>query len=347
MKPHQSSGRTVAEYSQKTMDAMDASPIVEVLLATYNGERFVCEQIDSILAQDYKNLRVLARDDGSSDGTPVILREYERRFPDRFRAMQTSTPTGSAKENFVKLMKASASEYVCFCDQDDIWLPDKVSRSMQAMAMLESRYGTTSPLLVFTDLRVVDDALKTIHESLWEQAGVKPERITNLAAVLGHNIVTGCTALVNRRLLDMAVHMPEEAAMHDSWIALLASAFGASEIVREKTVLYRQHDRNVVGVDTRKKSTRELIVRFLQGEGRILQWKTNERVAEAMLRVHGKDLSPKQRELLEAYLCCGRSDSRIVRVGTMLRYRFFRPGLLRNLATLIDLWRRKMGQAVN
>ena len=326
---------------------MGSSPTVEVLLATYNGERFLREQIDSILTQEYERLRVLARDDGSSDSTIAILREYEQRFPDRFRVMPTTSPTGSAKENFLKLMKESSSEYVCFSDQDDIWLPDKVSRSMQAMATLESHYGTATPLLVFTDLRVVDDTLKTIHESLWKHAGVKPEHINNLAAILGHNIVTGCTALINRKLLKMALDMPEEAAMHDSWIALLASAFGASKMVRAKTVLYRQHDRNVVGADMRKNSPKALILRFLQGEGRILQWKINERVAQAMLRVHGKDLSPEKRELLEAFLRCGRSSSRIVRIGTMIRYRFFRPGLLRNLVTLIDLWRRKMGQAAN
>lgn len=346
MKLHESSDLIPVETGQKA-DATDTSPTVEVLLATYNGERFLREQIDSILAQDYKNLRVLARDDGSSDGTTVILREYEQRFPDRFCVMPTDAPTGSAKNNFLRLMKTSASEYVCFSDQDDVWLSDKVSRSMRAMATLESRYGTTTPLLVFTDLRVVDDALEILHESLWKQAGVKPERINDLAAVLGHNIVTGCTALVNRCLLDISLEMPEEAVMHDSWIALLASAFGASEMVREKTVLYRQHDRNVVGVDMRKKSTWELLARFLEGEGRILQWKTNERVAEAMLRVHGKDLCPKNRKLLEAYLRCGRSDSRIVRIGTMLRYRFFRPGVLRNVATFVDLWRRKMGKAGN
>jgi len=320
------------------------SPPVEVLLATYNGERFLREQIDSILLQDYKNLRVLARDDGSNDSTTAILKEYEHRFPDRFRTMPPGAPTGNAKDNFLLLMKAATSDYVCFSDQDDIWLPGKVSRTMQAMSTLELQHGTNSPLLVFTDLQVVDDSLKTLHESLWRLAGVDPDQIHRLATVLVHNPVTGCTMLINRRLLDIAVKMPGEAAMHDSWIALLASAFGASEAVAAKTVLYRQHDRNVIGIDAHKKSWREQIAGFFQREGRVLQWKANERKVEALLRIHKEELSPKHRKLLEAYLRCGRSDSRIVRVATMLRYRFFRPGFSRNAATLVDLWRAKTGQ---
>lgn len=322
---------------------MGISPVVEVLLATYNGGQFLRAQIDSILSQDYENLRVLARDDGSSDDTVAILNEYEKQFPDRLRIMPPSQATGNAKENFLQLMKASTSEYVCFADQDDVWLPSKVSKTMQAMAMLESRWGSTTPLLVFTDLCVVDDRLKTLHESFWKQARIEPKLINRLASILGHNPVTGCTALINRRLLDMSLQMPAEAAMHDSWIALLASAFGASTIVRAKTVLYRQHDRNVVGIDARAKSPRELLSRFLRGEGRILQWTTNERQVEALLRIHGEELPPKKRQLLEAYLRCGRSKSRIVRIATMIRYRFFRHGLLRNVATLVDLWRGKMG----
>src|SRR5215467_3608829 len=93
---------------------------VEVLLATFNGERFLREQIDSVLAQDYPNLRVLARDDGSTDGTLDILREYQLRFPDRFRLLPIDQPAGSAKGNFLKLMQAASANYLCFCDQDDV-----------------------------------------------------------------------------------------------------------------------------------------------------------------------------------------------------------------------------------
>jgi glycosyltransferase involved in cell wall biosynthesis len=344
---HELNGQSMNDGGRRELHVKNTMPRVEVLLATYNGERFLREQIDSILSQDYRDLSVFARDDGSSDGTPGILSEYAERFPDRFRVVATDRATGSAKGNFLQLMNASTAEYVCFSDQDDVWLADKVSKTMQAMSRLESSRGTGTPLLVFTDLRVVDDALNTVDESFWRQGGIKPRQITNFASLLGHNVVTGCTALINRRLLEMSVRMPEEAAMHDSWIALLASALGAAEVVREKTVLYRQHDQNVVGVDRRPGSPQGLVGRLSSGGARILQWRVNERQAEAFLRVYDKELPTAKREVIEAYLRCGRSESRFVRVSTMIRYRFFRSGLLRNIATFVDLWKGKMdGQAV-
>lgn len=342
MKPHEINGQSMTDDDLKKMAPIDASPTVEVLLATYNGERFLREQIDSILSQDYENLQVSARDDGSSDGTTTILNEYAKRFPDRFQIVQSGLPTGSAKENFLQLMKTSTANYICFSDQDDVWLPNKVSRTMHAMIALEARRGSDIPLLVFTDLRVVDNKLKTLHGSFWKQAGIKPSSISSLAAILGHNVVTGCTTLINRRLLDMALCMPPEASMHDAWIALLTSAFGAAEIVWEKTVLYRQHDQNVVGIDAQSKSPRELVERFLQRNPRVLQWQRNESMAKALLRIYGEKLSPENRRTLEAYLRCGESENRIARVATMIRYRFFRPGFLRNATTFIDLWRGKM-----
>jgi glycosyltransferase involved in cell wall biosynthesis len=153
---------------------MSSLPEVEVLLATYNGARFLREQLDSIMAQDYGNIRVLARDDGSSDGTVEILDQYAKKFPGCFRVMPASAPTGTAKNDFLLLMKASTAEYICFADQDDVWLPDKVSRTKQAMDRLESRWGTKVPLLVFTDLRPLDRVAGIVYGEI--KRGGDPDR---------------------------------------------------------------------------------------------------------------------------------------------------------------------------
>jgi glycosyltransferase involved in cell wall biosynthesis len=319
---------------------------VEVLLATYDGARYLREQIDSILAQDDADLRVLARDDGSSDGTVAILNEYAERFPGRFRVMPAGPATGNAKDNFLLLMKAATAEYICFSDQDDVWLPDKVSTSRKAMEQLESKWepgsGTGLPLLVFTDLRVVDDQLRTLHASFWAHEIIKPERIHLFAAVLAQNVVTGCTMMMNRPLLELALRMPEEAFMHDQWIALLACVMGKASVVKAQTVLYRQHDRNVIGVQQRIGSLSELTRRFRNTEVRLLQWKISQRQAGAFLRVHGDELSAENREVLRAYLRCGSSRSRLVRIYILIRFGFLRTGLLRKLALFVDLWMMKV-----
>ena len=144
-------------------------------------------------------------------------------------------------------MKASSADYVCFADQDDVWLPDKVSRTKQAMDQLESRWGTKVPLLVFTDLQVVDEQLNMLYQSFWTYMNIDPDRMDRLPELMVQSVVTGCTAMLNRPLLELSLRMPAGAFMHDRWIGLLASFLGKSSMVRAQTVLYRQHQHNVLG----------------------------------------------------------------------------------------------------
>lgn len=318
---------------------MSSAPEVEVLLATYNGERFLREQIDSILAQDYTNLRILARDDGSSDGTVAILEEYALRFPDRIRVMPAGEATGHPKWNFLRLMKASTSEYICFADQDDVWLPHKVTLTMQAMKRLESRHCGKLPLLAFTDLRVVNDHLNTIADSLWKFHCLNPRQVNHLARLIGQNVVTGSTAIVNRHLVELALRMPEEADMHDSWIALVASAFGAGEPVPIQTVLYRQHDGNVLGaIEAQNQMERDQLHNNHREQRRL---ELMERQAQGMLCAYGTALSRNKVRMLRNLLRCRQSSHRFVRLGTAIWYGLYVPWVPNNRSMLRYLWNMK------
>jgi hypothetical protein len=320
-------------------EAAEAAPPVQVLLATYNGARFLAEQIDSVLGQTYPRVEILARDDGSTDGTQAVLEAYAQRAPDRVRLLREGGRSGSAKENFLRLLAASTAPYVSLCDQDDVWLPHKVSAGMEAMRALEARHGQGAPLLVFSDLTVVDEGLRTLQRSFWRQAGLDPRSIHRLRSMLSENVVTGCTALLNRPLAELALTMPPEAPMHDRWIALLAAALGHSEFLRRPAVLYRQHGANVIGARREDHTLASMGRRSQDSTGRVAEWWTSQHMAAALLRLHGEGLRPEQRQLLAAYLRCGRSPHRLVRVALFLRYGFFRSGWLRNLATLWELWR--------
>jgi glycosyltransferase involved in cell wall biosynthesis len=309
---------------------------VEVLLATYNGERYLREQIDSILGQDYNRLRVLARDDGSHDGTVDILTEYETCLPGRFRVLPGGPSSGSAAGNFQILMAASKCQYVCFSDQDDIWLPEKVRMSLRSMDELESKWGTQVPLLVFTDLRVVDDKLTAIDNSFWKRENLKAERIHRFGAVLGQNVVTGCTTMLNRPLVELALRMSSGAYMHDHWVALLASAMGKAMPLHVQTVLYRQHSRNVVGSRRIMRFMPDLFRRFRNRDARLMHGKKTQKQAESFLRTYYAELPGEIVELLRAYLRCGRSRSRLLRTYLSLRYGFLRTGFLQKLVTLAD-----------
>ena len=206
---------------------------VQVLMSTYNGERFVAEQIDSLLSQSWKNLEILIRDDGSTDGTWGILEKYRKRYPNiRIIAGQN---VGVAK-SFFELLKMSDGEFAAFCDQDDVWLERKVEA---AIAMLGKEQG---PALYCGGKTLVDSSLNPIEKQNRER----------LALGFGNAVVecicTGCTAVLNRKLIDlMKVRLPEHAILHDWWSYLVAAYAGKVLYDPEAYILYRQHGGNVVG----------------------------------------------------------------------------------------------------
>ncbi len=193
--------------------------------------------------------------------------------------------------------------------------------------------------MVFSDLRVVDEQLMTIAPSMWARMKIEPESVHRLERLLGQSVVTGCTAMINRAMLEVALAMPEETPMHDRWISLLAAAMGKAVSLPEATVLYRQHDRNVIGAEAPDDSFRGMAGRAQDNRGRRLERLRNERQAEALLRLHGAEMPERTVRLLQAYLRSGRSESALVRVFITLRYGFFRGSLLRDLALLFDLLR--------
>jgi hypothetical protein len=134
-----------------------------------------------------------------------------------------------------------------FCDQDDVWLPRKIELTLQKMDAMEKTYGQDTPLLIYTDMKVVDDDLSVIAKSFWRHQAFNPNIGKSLSRFLVSNVATGCTVMINRKLKDVALPLPQEAMMHDWWVGLVSSALGKNDYLNEATVLYRQHASNVVG----------------------------------------------------------------------------------------------------
>ena len=318
-----------------------ADPEIEVLLATCNGERFLREQIDSILQQDYPRVRILAADDASRDGTRSILQSCADADPTHFSLLPAQPPSGSAQANFLRLMQSATGEYLAFADQDDVWLPDKLTRSMAAMRRLEDLHSNSKPLLVFSDLQVVNSELRTIAPSMWRQTGIRTASIHRLSRLLGQSVVTGCTILINRPMLLLARRMPPEATMHDRWIALLAASMGAAAVLPVPTVLYRQHAYNVIGAGAQDDSLSGIARRASSSTGRRIERLRSERQAEAFLRIYAAELTPHASHILDSYLRSGRSLSAATRVLLTLRNGFFRDSPLKTFATVLDLARSR------
>ena len=222
-------------------------PKVEVLLATFNGEKYISELLDSILNQTYKNIKITIHDDGSSDRTLEILRDYSKRYPEIINLIDDGISTGSAVRNFEFLLKNSSEEYIMFADQDDVWLPTKVELTLKKMLELEDKYGKDTPLLVYTDVKVVDENLNILSESLWDYAKVDGRNRT-FSKCLEIGSGQGFTIMINKKSKELSLPFPQNAIMHDRWISLVVSALGKIEYIDIVTGLYRQHRKNVAGV---------------------------------------------------------------------------------------------------
>lgn len=217
---------------------------IAVLMATYNGETYLASQLDSLLGQSLRDFTCYIHDDGSSDGTLEILREYEEKYPDVF-VIVPGPGTGGARENFLFLMRTVESDYYMFCDQDDVWLENKIERTFAEL----KKYDERIPQCVYTDLRVVDAGLSTICGSFFEKSHLDPH-LNATKDLLMTNVCVGCTMIINRYLRDLCIKGNYKAIIMHDWAAvLIASCFGGLHLLNEATMLYRQHGTNEIGVN--------------------------------------------------------------------------------------------------
>lgn len=274
---------------------------VDILLATYNGARFLPEQLASIQAQTHPDWRLLVRDDGSTDGSLAIIEEFTQRHSAKVRVLRDGRERLGARGNFAALLEASDAPYFMFCDQDDVWLPDKVADLLRALQAVEQRRGADTPILVHSDLIVADEQLRVLHRSFWRRARLlEPSAHRPPIRLSLRNYVTGCASIGNAALSRAALPIPSEAHMHDWWVALVAAVLGEIAEHENPTVLYRQHQSNDLGAQPRHFFG--ILRRFLRGPGaeaqRVRFYLMKSRDQAAMLvKDYGDVTSPQLRTM--------------------------------------------------
>lgn len=224
---------------------------VEILLSTYNGEKYLAEQLDSILAQTYGNFKVTIRDDHSTDGTIKIIQKYIDKYPAKINLYKD--PIWKAKNmgstfSFGRLMQQATGKYLMCCDQDDVWMEDKIAITLTRFKSLESENPNT-PILVFTDMKEVDENLKELNPSFIQNQKLLPEVKDEPLKVLAMNVVAGCTTMFNKQCVDVVLPFPSKKVIHDHWMAIKVSKYGIVDYVNRPTLYYRQHSHNVVGAN--------------------------------------------------------------------------------------------------
>ncbi|MGB1197737.1 MAG: glycosyltransferase family 2 protein [Thalassotalea sp.] len=221
-----------------------------VLLASYNGEQYIAEQLHSLFEQTQLPTAVIISDDNSTDATWAIVEKWQNKHPELISIYKNNTDVTGHVGNFsflcVKALEVDC-EYFLFCDQDDVWLPNKIATLVKECKTVEAEKGVSYPILVHSDLMVVDSELGLIANSFFEYQGLPEPTKHALPRFLIQNVVTGCASLINKALLEKATPLPNNVVVHDWWFALIANLTGQLVFVDEPLIMYRQHSANAIG----------------------------------------------------------------------------------------------------
>lgn len=265
---------------------------VNILMSTYNGQQFLAEQIRSIQDQSYTDWTLFIRDDGSSDNTKEILKDFERQDSRIHLIDSDKSDNLGVIKSFHKLVNHDKADYYFFSDQDDVWLPNKLELSLKEA----QNYPVDLPLMVYMDLKVVNQDLEIMTESMVKSQSHHAN--TELVQELTENTVTGGVAMINHALAEMW-QVTYDILMHDWYLALLASAFGNLVFIDQPGELYRQHSDNVLGARTLSKRFKKWIRPHILFA---VYWdliKNSQKQACHLLQM---PLSRSNRELIEAFV---------------------------------------------
>lgn len=279
-----------------------------VLLATYNGEKYLEIQLQSVLLNEGVE-RVILQDDGSTDGTLSLLKAAVR-SDDRVMLGQAMGHQLGPIGNFFSLIRQCPPGYAALCDQDDLWHADRIAAGLARLKAREKIVGAHVPMMVHSDMRVVDETGGLIYPSAFAHQGWDAKACT-VAPLLVQNNVTGCTLLMNDALLSLLKTVPQGAeagmSMHDWFIALTAASFGEIHFEPRPLVDYRQHGKNVKGSSKQGLVTRGIhaLGAWQRGKARIA---LTYRHAAHFRRVWGERLPDAAGKIIQAYLDTEKMD---------------------------------------
>jgi glycosyltransferase involved in cell wall biosynthesis len=213
---------------------------IAILLATYNGEEYLGEQINSLYAQTEHGFTLYIHDDGSTDTSIEIINQYASRY-NNIVIMEDPVKNRGARDSFIWMLENVNSQYYMFCDQDDVWMPNKIEVTLNAMKDAE-RITAKIPIVVATDLTVVDRDLKTIFPSLWKATKANTKLSVRFKYLSVSIIAYGCTMMLNEPAKQVSLPISPKASMYDSWISMkVVSSSGRIICVDIPTIFYRRH----------------------------------------------------------------------------------------------------------
>lgn len=306
---------------------------VDILLATYNGEKYLQKQIDSILHQSYKNFKIYIRDDGSTDNTISIIKNYCHQFPHIITFIEDDLGNLGVTQNFNELLKYSTAPYIAFSDQDDIWLPHKIELSLNQLQ--KNEIDKNDAVFVYSDMRIIDQTDHEMHASFWKLASLHPKFFT-FNRLLMQSIPHGCTILMNSAMKNLATPIPTQAILHDHWLSLVAVNFGKAIAIEDPLVLIRNHGENVTQQQaTHLKRIKRFYKNFSSNDEYLKHLMLRIEQGKAFKSIYFSKMTPKNQLLLNEFLRL-ETTSGFRRKLIYIKNKFYRTTFLH---TLKMIWR--------
>lgn len=313
--------------------------MITIIMAVYNGQEYIREQLDSLKDQTYTEWRLVIRDDRSSDKTAEIVKKFSDEVEQEVIFKVNEKPSGSAKNNFALLINdAKESDYVMFCDQDDIWKKDKIEITFNKMKQAEERYGRDFPLLVHGDVEVIDENGNINADSMFEMSHINAD--SKLPQILIQNHVTGCTMMCNKKLIAgiSEYASSEYIIMHDYLAALYASVFGKIEVIKKPLLSYRQHSGNSVGAKNNNNPV-YLLKRLANGRKSYKEaMETSRNQVKFFVEIYRKELAAEkyceEYELMSGYASLG-SRAKLYRIMFYKKNHIWKNGTIRKIMQVI------------
>lgn len=304
-----------------------------ILMATYNGEKYIKEQIESILSQTYQEFDVYIRDDNSKDNTLNIINEYARKYPNKIFIVKDENIAKGAYKNFMLLLeyvkKMDKYDLFMFSDQDDVWLKNKVEIVVNKY---NEQLDKNMPILIHTDLYVVDKDLNIISNSFVKYSKLRSD-YTEFNKYLVQNNVTGCTMLINKKLVNLVNFKIEYVIMHDWYFALIASSFGKVIYIDKPTINYRQHGDNTVGAKSGK-GIKYLYSKISQRDNVKESIKNLYKQSQSFKEIYYDKLNDKNKKVIMDFLCM-ENNNRIYKIKTIIKNKMYKQGIIRIIGEFI------------
>lgn len=303
---------------------------IDVLLATYNGSKYIQEQINSVLLNFDRlksfNCNLIISDDDSSDNTVDLIKQYCK--IDSRVVFTNNNKKGGVRENFEFLIGITKADYVFFCDQDDFWLPRKIEIFIDKF--LEVEKGNDEPILIHSDLCVSDEYLSPIDSSMFRYQNIN--KSPTFPEIIASNSVTGCVMACNKKLIELArVGNIKKSIMHDWYMAIIAIAFGHLYFIDHSLILYRQHGNNQVGAKSfglrEVFDIKNIINKYKKAKSSVASTKSQ---ACLFLNDYTKLLNEDEKSLLRDFSSLTRT-SIVGRFSIFFKQGVRKKGLLRNI----------------